>query len=69
MADPDWFRKVHLGRGNEVRLCTYSNYCEGLDQKHKVVTCKLWDRIGINEPGVTLSQDGKRRTIAPDWIE
>ena len=69
MADPDWFRKVQLGRGNEVRLCTYSNYCEGLDQKHKLVTCKLWDRIDINEPGVVLSHDGKRRTIAPEWIE
>jgi len=69
LADPDWFRKVQLGRGDEVRLCTYSNYCEGLDQKHKLVTCKLWDRIGVNEPGANLSSDGKRRIIAPDWIE
>ena len=69
MADPDWFRKVHLGRGEEVRLCTYSNYCEGLDQKHKLVTCKLWDRTELEEPGINFSSDGKRRTIAPEWVE
>ncbi|MDC0191129.1 NADH:flavin oxidoreductase [Rhodospirillales bacterium] len=69
MADPDWFRKVHLGRGEEVRLCTYSNYCEGLDQKHKVVTCKLWDRTELEEPGINFSSDGKRRTTAPEWVE
>ena len=69
MADPDWFRKVHLGRGEEVRLCTYSNYCEGLDQKHKLVTCKLWDRTELEEPGINFSSDGKRRTTAPEWVE
>ena len=44
LADPDWFEKVRRGRGEEVLLCRYSNYCEGLDQKHKQVTCELWDR-------------------------
>ena len=44
LADPDWFRKVRLGRGDEVRRCTYTNYCEALDQAHKPVTCKLWDK-------------------------
>ena len=28
LADPDWFVKVKLGRGDEVRRCTYTNYCE-----------------------------------------
>ncbi len=67
LADPEWFRKVHLGRGEEVRICTYSNYCEGLDQKHKLVTCKLWDRLDLDQPGVKFSEDGKRRTTAPRW--
>jgi len=67
LADPDWFRKVRLGRGEEVRLCEYTNYCEGLDQKHKQVTCKLWDRSGLDESGLRLSADGKRRLTAPDW--
>ena len=43
LADPDWFRKLRLGLGNQVRRCVFTNYCEGLDQVHKPVTCKLWD--------------------------
>ncbi|HEV8168994.1 MAG TPA: NADH:flavin oxidoreductase, partial [Pyrinomonadaceae bacterium] len=45
LADPDWFEKVRAGRGDEVRRCTYTNYCEALDQAHRPVTCKLWDRV------------------------
>ncbi len=67
LADPDWFLKLRLGRGDEVRLCEYTNSCEGLDQKHKQVTCKLWDRSGRDQAGVKLSSDGKRRLIAPPW--
>ncbi|MGI9108344.1 MAG: NADH:flavin oxidoreductase [Pyrinomonadaceae bacterium] len=67
LADPDWFLKAHLGRGDEVRRCTYTNYCEGLDQAHKQVTCKLWDRLQLDEPHVSLSHDGRRRLLAPDW--
>jgi 2,4-dienoyl-CoA reductase-like NADH-dependent reductase (Old Yellow Enzyme family) len=66
LADPDWFLKVLLGRGGEVRHCEYTNYCEGLDQKHKPVTCKLWDHVGVGEEGVKLV-DGKRRATAPEW--
>jgi 2,4-dienoyl-CoA reductase-like NADH-dependent reductase (Old Yellow Enzyme family) len=69
LADPDWFRKMHLGRGAEVRTCEYTNYCEGLDQKHKQVTCQLWDRLALDEPGVARSEDGKRRLVAPSWHE
>ena len=67
LADPDWTRKILLGRGAEVRRCIYTNYCEGLDQVHKQVTCQLWDREGLEEPGVRRSADGKRRLLAPDW--
>lgn len=67
LADPDWFRKVRSGHGDEVRRCTYTNYCEALDQAHRQVTCKLWDRKELDEPGITLSPDGRRRLIAPDW--
>ncbi|HEX8650097.1 MAG TPA: NADH:flavin oxidoreductase [Pyrinomonadaceae bacterium] len=65
LADPDWFLKVRRGRGAEVRRCTYTNYCEGLDQAHKQVTCKLWDRLQLDEPGISLSDDGRRRLIPP----
>jgi len=67
LADPDWFRKTRAGRGDAVRLCEYTNYCEGLDQKHKQVTCKLWDRAALEAPDAPLSHDGKRRLVAPDW--
>lgn len=67
LADPDWFRKVRAGRGDAVRLCEYTNYCEGLDQKHKQVTCQLWDRQDLAAPGAPLSSDGRRRLVAPAW--
>ena len=67
LADPDWYRKMRLGRGEEVRRCLYTNYCEGLDQKHKQVTCQLWDRLALDEADLQLSKDGKRRLTAPPW--
>jgi len=67
LADPDWFQKVKSGNGDAVMVCRYSNYCEGLDQKHKQVTCELWDRKNLDEPGITMSVDGRRRLIAPTW--
>lgn len=67
LADPDWFRKVKAGRGEEVRRCTYTNYCEALDQAHKQVTCKLWDRKNLTEPGIALTADGRRRLLPPEW--
>ena len=51
LADPDWFLKTRLGRGDEVRRCEYTNYCEALDQRHEKVTCKLWDRLGVERGG------------------
>ena len=67
LADPDWFLKVKLGRGDEVRRCTYTNYCEALDQAHRQVTCKLWDRKQLDEPGIAMASDGRRRLLAPGW--
>jgi len=53
-----------------VRRCKFTNYCEALDQRHRQVTCQLWDRE-LESPApwgrerVTLSDDGKRRLLAP----
>lgn len=66
LADPDWFLKIARGRGAEVRRCIYTNYCEGLDQKHKAVTCQLWDREFPQDFDGPRSSDGKRRLVAPD---
>jgi len=67
LADPDWFVKVRLGRGEEVRRCTYTNYCEALDQAHRPVTCKLWDRVDLDEPGIATVDEGRRRLEPPAW--
>jgi len=63
LADPDWFLKLAAGRAEDVRRCQFTNYCEGLDQMHKPVTCQLWDRKGLDEPDIDI-HDG-RRLIAP----
>lgn len=67
LADPDWFLKIRTGRGAEIRRCKFTNYCEALDTQHKQVTCQLWDREGLDDPGVTRSRDGRRRLVAPPW--
>ncbi len=67
LADPDWFLKLETGHADAVRTCEYTNYCEGLDQKHKQVTCQLWDRDDLDEPGLSMSRDGRRRLVAPSW--
>ncbi|MEO1841000.1 MAG: NADH:flavin oxidoreductase [Pseudomonadota bacterium] len=67
LADPDWFFKLRTGRGDDIRVCEYTNYCEGLDRKHKQVTCQLWDRTDLDEPGITRSRDNRRRLVAPPW--
>src|SRR6185437_12391320 len=67
LADPDWFRKVAAGYGSQVRLCLYTNYCEALDQRHRQVTCELWDRENLDTPGTKLASDGKRRLTPPRW--
>jgi 2,4-dienoyl-CoA reductase-like NADH-dependent reductase (Old Yellow Enzyme family) len=73
LADPDWWLKVEEGRGDRVRRCLMTNYCEALDQRHEQVTCQLWDRdFELSDPRprvadepVARSRDGKRRLIAP----
>jgi 2,4-dienoyl-CoA reductase-like NADH-dependent reductase (Old Yellow Enzyme family) len=67
LCDPDWFLKTRLGRGDEVRRCFFTNYCEALDQAHKEVTCQRWDRERLDERDVLLSSDGRRRLVAPTW--
>ena len=67
LADPDWFVKARTGHGDDIRRCTYTNYCEALDQAHRQVTCKLWDRKQLDEPEIQMAVDGRRRLLAPGW--
>jgi 2,4-dienoyl-CoA reductase-like NADH-dependent reductase (Old Yellow Enzyme family) len=71
LADPDFFEKLRRGRGDAIRRCLFTNYCEALDQAHKEVTCQRWDReyLPDEDPArIPKSADGKRRLIAPPWI-
>ena len=66
LADPDWFSLVRAGRGEEIRRCLFTNYCEGLDQAHQPVTCQLWDRRrGYSDDDAVVRADDARRLIAP----
>ncbi|MBI1851213.1 MAG: NADH:flavin oxidoreductase [Planctomycetes bacterium] len=69
LADPDWWRKMEMGRGAEVRRCLFTNYCEGLDQKHVPVTCQLWDRdftkSDTGRDSIKKTADGRRRLEPP----
>jgi 2,4-dienoyl-CoA reductase-like NADH-dependent reductase (Old Yellow Enzyme family) len=70
LADPDFFEKLRRGRGDEIRRCLFTNYCEALDQAHKEVTCQRWDRDappGEDPAQIPRSADGKRRLLAPPW--
>ncbi len=67
LADPDWWAKMESGEGNQVRRCVYTNYCEGLDQRHREVTCQLWDRDLDAGGDLSMAADGRRRLVAPPW--
>lgn len=64
LADPLWLKKAREGREHLIRHCTLSNYCEGLDQMHKVVTCKLWDRRPL-QPGDPHDERDGRALLPP----
>lgn len=70
LADPDWWLKMRMGQGEAVKRCLYTNYCEALDQRHKQVTCQLWDK-DLRKPDcggqTSMSLDGKRRLLAPPF--
>ena len=68
LCDPDWFAKTRAGRGEEVRRCFFTNYCEALDQAHKEVTCQRWDRLYLDREDrstIPMTADGKRRLVPP----
>jgi 2,4-dienoyl-CoA reductase-like NADH-dependent reductase (Old Yellow Enzyme family) len=66
LADPDWMKKLREGRGTDIRRCFFTNYCEGLDQSHDVVTCQRWDRLkGEADDATVMRTSDGRRMVAP----
>ncbi|MGQ0504554.1 MAG: oxidoreductase [Myxococcaceae bacterium] len=68
LADPDWFKKMRLGEGEKIRRCLFTNYCEGLDQTHKAVTCQRWDR-GVFPDDATAERTSDGRRLLPPSSE
>jgi hypothetical protein len=71
---PTGSSRCELGRGDEIRRCEFTNYCEALDQQHKQVTCKLWDREALDlrtlrERAAELGVDLQFRTNVADLAE
>ena len=64
---PTGSRRCAAAAATTIRRCEFTNYCEALDQQHKQVTCKLWDRQNLDEPDVRLDASGRRRLVAPKW--
>jgi 2,4-dienoyl-CoA reductase-like NADH-dependent reductase (Old Yellow Enzyme family) len=58
---------VGAARQSLADRCVFTNYCEGLDQRHKEVTCKLWDRKFSPDDQISLAKDSQRRLVAPEW--
>jgi 2,4-dienoyl-CoA reductase-like NADH-dependent reductase (Old Yellow Enzyme family) len=65
LADPDWFEKVRLGYGAEVRVCEYTNYCEALTRSTTRSPASR-DREALDEPGVCRRNGGWSRRPDPE---
>jgi hypothetical protein len=50
LADPDWPKKVRLGREAKIVHCIYGNVCKNLDENFKKVRCVLWPKGTLQAP-------------------
>ncbi len=50
LVDPNWPRKVAMGREHDIVRCVYCNVCKQLDEKFLKVTCFLWPKDYIQPP-------------------
>ena len=44
LVDPNWPKKVAMGREDDIVRCVYCNVCKQLDEKFMEVTCFLWPK-------------------------
>jgi 2,4-dienoyl-CoA reductase-like NADH-dependent reductase (Old Yellow Enzyme family) len=62
LADPDWPKKIRLGREDTIVRCIYGNVCKNLDENFKKVRCgSLWPREYLHAPEMPHDRD------APVW--
>ncbi len=61
LADPDWVKKVAVGRGDAILRCIYCNVCKQLDENFKLVSCFLWPK------GLTQAPIDDPAREAPQW--
>ncbi|MBL4894882.1 MAG: NADH:flavin oxidoreductase, partial [Emcibacter sp.] len=50
LVDPNWPKKVAMGREDDIVRCVYCNVCKQLDEKFMEVTCFLWPKGYLQAP-------------------
>ncbi|MCF8473834.1 MAG: NADH:flavin oxidoreductase [Emcibacter sp.] len=50
LVDPNWPKKIAMGREDDIVHCVYCNVCKQLDENFKKVTCFLWPKNYIQAP-------------------
>ncbi|MBL4802808.1 MAG: NADH:flavin oxidoreductase [Emcibacter sp.] len=61
LADPNWPKKVSLGREEDIVRCIYCNVCKQLDEKFAEVTCFLWPK------GYDQAPEYEADDTPPNW--
>ena len=68
LADPDWFRKIRLGHGDDRAPLRVHQLLRGARPAAQAGHLQaLGPASELDEPGVRLAADGKRRLDAPAW--
>ena len=66
LADPDWFLKMRTGRGAEVRALRASpTTARGSTRCTSRSRASSGTARQLDEPGIAMSSDGRRRLVAP----
>ena len=73
LVDPNWPRKVAMGRQEDIVRCVYCNVCKQLDEKFKKVTCFLWPKGYMQapeyEPDATLPVWDCENPLTAEYID
>ncbi len=64
LADPDWPRKLRIGRQDRIVRCVYGNVCKALDERFREVRCVLWPKGARHAP-----DPGPEGISTPGWPE